>query len=47
MAGAARLELAFAPWDAPRVKVLTTQKMAGAARLELATPGFGDQCSTN
>ena len=23
------------------------QKMAGAARLELATPGFGDQCSTN
>ena len=21
--------------------------LAGAARLELATPGFGDQCSTN
>ena len=21
--------------------------MAGAARLELATPGFGDRCSTN
>ena len=47
MAGAARLELAFTPWDVTRVKVLTTQKMAGAARLELATPGFGEQCSTN
>ena len=50
MAGVARLELAFTPWDVREFLVselFLGKKMAGVARLELATHGFGDRCSTN
>ncbi len=50
MAGVARLELALTPWDVREFGITKNQDilvMAGVARLELATPGFGDQCSTS